>query len=271
MKVSQQDAELYFELMWSLQFFVNQKLGLLPEVPTVAVYRSLPVEEKLEVRAALYGNPGLIDEYVQANPDRLSEEELAIVSKWKHFVKGEFYIERYLKKYTVFIRKDTVYGVLGLHEALEEMIHRSYLPMYVRAVLLPFKGRVIYDGFMQSYSLFFGRNIKASLKEQYLRAKQRREIVTSFEGEGKGKVTEHRAVASQDWQAEIEELVKRASKLRGGSEQPAIHSPAFSLVKASLNLALVGVTDAEDADRLYQELQKVNRALKRVETTIYRM
>jgi hypothetical protein len=271
MKLSEPDAELYFELMWFLQFFVKQKLGLLPEVPTVAVYRSLPAEEKIEVREALYGNPGLIDEYVQSNPDRLSEEDLTIVSKWKYFVKGKFYIERYLKKYTVFIGKDTVYGVLGLHEALEEMIHRSYLPMYVRAVLLPFKGRVIYDGFMQSYSLFFGRNIKANLKEQYLRAKQRGEIVTSFEGKGKGKVSEQRAVASQDWQADIEELVKRARKLRGGSGQPAMHSPAFSLVKASLNLALIGVTDPENADRLFEELQKVSRALKRVEATIYRM
>jgi hypothetical protein len=271
MKLSEPDAELYFELMWSLQFFVNQKLGLLPEVPTVAVYRSLPAEEQLEVREALYGNPDLIDEYVQSNPDRLSAEDLAIVSKWKHFVKGEFYIERYLKKYTVFIRKDTVYGVLALHEGFEVIIHKSHLPMYVRAVLLPFKGQVIYDGLLHTYSMFFGRNIKANLKEQYLRAKQRGEIVTSFEGEGKGKVSEHRAVASQDWQTEIEELVKRASKLRGGSGQPAIHSPAFSLVKASLNLALVGVTNPEDADRLYGELQKVSRALRRVETTIYRM
>ena len=98
MKLSKQDADLYFELMWSLQFFVNRKLGLLPNVPAVSNYRKLPQEEKMKVREALYEKPEQIDEYVKENPDRFSAEKLEIVSKWKNFVRGDFYIERYLKK-----------------------------------------------------------------------------------------------------------------------------------------------------------------------------
>ena len=269
MKLSKQDADLYFELMWSLQFFVNRKLDLLADVPTIAEYRNLPQEEKMQVREALYDKPGLIDEYIKENPNRFSAENLAIVSKWKNFVRGEFYIERYLKKYTVFIGGDTVYGVLGLYEGLEDMIHKSYLPMYVRAVLLPFKGQVIYDGLLQSYSVFFGGNITAELKETYLGAKQRGEIVTSFEEEGQE--VEEKVIELRDWRSEIELLLQEAKKLRGGSGQPAIYSPAFSLVKASLELALLGVTEPENADKLYKELQKVSRILGRVEATIYRM
>ncbi len=269
MKLSKQDADLYFELMWSLQFFVNQKLGLLPGITAVSAYRKLPQEEKIKVRDALYAKPELIDEYVKENPDRFPAENLAIVSQWRNFVRGKFYIERYLKKYAVFIGEDTVYGVLGLHDGLEEIIHKSYLPMYVQAVLLPFKGQVIYDGLLQTYSVFFGRNITAELKETYLGAKQRGEIVTSFEEE---KLTEKETVIElRDWQSEIEALAKEAKKLRGGSGQPAIYSPAFSLVKASLQLALLGVTEPENADKLYKELQKVGRLLRRVEDTIYRM
>ena len=176
MKLSKQDADLYFELMWSLQFYVNRKLRLLPDVSTVAAYRGLSQDDKMTVRAALYENPALIQEYVSENPDQFSDEKLTIVSKWKGFVQGEFYIERYLKKYTVFIGGDTVYGVLGLYEGLEEIIHKSYLPMYVQAVLLPFNGQVVYDGLFHSYPVFFGGGIKAELKETYLRAKQRGEI-----------------------------------------------------------------------------------------------
>jgi hypothetical protein len=269
MKLSKEDADLYFELMWSLQFFVNQKLGLLPDVPTVLDYRKLSQEEKMKVREALYEKPGLIDEYVKENPDQFPAEKLEIVSKWKNFVRGDFYIERYLKKYAVLIGGDTVYGVLGLYEGLEEIIHKSYLPMYVRAVLLPFKDQIIYDGLMQSYSVFFGGNITAELKETYLGAKQRGEIVTSFADEGNEK--EQTVVELQDWRAEIEAMLKEAMKLRGGSGQPAIYSPAFGLVKASLQLALVGVTEPENADKLYRQLQKVDRLLGRVEETIYRM
>ena len=271
MKLSKQDAELYFDLMWSLQFFVNRKLGLLPDVPTTVVYQSLPQEDKFKIREALYANPGLIDEYVAENPDQFAAEKLAIVSRWKDFVMGEFHIERYLKKYTVFIGNDTVYGVLGLYEGLEEIIHKSYLPLYVRTILLPFKGQIIYDGLLQSYSVFFGGGIKAGLKEQYLRAKQRGEIVIGFEDGGQGKTAKQKVTVSRDWRPELEELIKRAKKLRGGSGQPAIYSPAFSLVKASLDLALTGVTDAEDVDKLYKEMEKVSRALGRVEDTIYRM
>ena len=155
MKLSQQDADLYFELMWSLQFFINGELALLPDVASIAVYRDLPQDEKLKVREAMYEKPTLIEKYVKENPDQFSAENLAIVSKWQNFVMGNFYIERYLKKFTVFIGEDNVYGVLGLYEGLEEIIHKSHLPMYVRAMLLPFKGQVIYDGLLQSYSVFF--------------------------------------------------------------------------------------------------------------------
>ena len=269
MKLSKQDADLYFELMWSLQIFVNLKTGVLSTVPTVADYRNLPQEEKIKVREALYDKPELIGEYIKENPDRLSSENLEIVSRWKNFVRGEFYIERYLKKYTVFIGNDTVYGILGLYEGLEEIIHKSYLPMYVRAVLLPFKGQVIYDGLLQSYSVFFGSNITAELKEKYLGAKQRGEIVTSFEGERQE--AEEKVIELRDWQSEIEVLLKEAKKLRGGSGQPAIYSPAFSLVKASLQLALVGVREPDNADKLLKEMEKVDRVMRQVEATIYRL
>jgi hypothetical protein len=267
MKLSTQDADLFFELMWSLQFFANQKLGLLPGVSSVAAYSDLSHEEKMAVREALYENPGLFGEYVSANPDQFPAEHMEIVLGWKEFVRGDFYIERYLKRYTIFIGQDMVCGVLGLYEGLEEIIHKSFLPIYVRTVLLPFKGRIVYDGLLEPYSVFFGGNIKAELKEVYLGAKQRGEIITGFEGEEEAV----KVITLRDWRSEIEALLKEAKKLRGGSGQPAIYAPAFSLAKASLQLALVGVTEPENADKLHKELQRVERSLRRVENTIHRM
>jgi hypothetical protein len=75
----------------------------------------------------------------------------------------------------------------------------------------------------------------------------------------------------RDWRSDLERLLNEAKKLRGGSGQPAIYSPTFSLVKASLELALLGVTEPENAEKLHKELQKVSRILERVEDTIYRM
>ena len=35
MKLSQQEADLFFKLMWALQFYVNRQLGLVPGVESV--------------------------------------------------------------------------------------------------------------------------------------------------------------------------------------------------------------------------------------------
>lgn len=271
MKLSTEDADLYFDLMWRLMCFGNHQLGLVAEVDNVDAYKALPQEDKMAVRKAVFDQPALIEQYVQVNPDHLSDDELAIVGQWKNFIQREFYIERHLKRYSIFIDdKDNVYGVIGLYESLEDIIHKSYLPTYVKTILLPFKGQVIYDGLIKSASIFFGSGIKSELKEVYLRAKQRGEITTSFEKSAKASRSSP-VSKLQDWRSEVEQLDKLAKGLRGGAEQPAIFSPVFSLVKASLELALVAVTEPSNEKELYQKLKKVNRAFRKVEAAIYRM
>ena len=63
MKLSKQDADLFFKLMWSLQNFVNQRLGIISEATTIDKYQKLPSSEKLIVREALYEKIELIDTY----------------------------------------------------------------------------------------------------------------------------------------------------------------------------------------------------------------
>ncbi len=271
MKLSKEDADLYFDLMWRLMFFGNQQLGLIAKVRDIEAYCDLPQECKVKVRAAVFAQPTLIEQYVQENPDRLSEDKLAIVGQWKKFILREFYIERHLKSYSIFIDgDDNVYGVIGLYESLGDIIHKSYLPAYVKTILLPFKGHVIYDGLIQSSSIFFGSGIKSELKEIYLRAKQQGKITASFEKPAKASRSS-KAKKLKNWRSEIELLNKMAKPLKGGAGQPALYSPVFSLVKASLDLALVAVTDMSNTELLYKKLEKVNRAFRKVEDTIYRM
>ncbi len=145
MNLSREDADLFFKLMWGLQFYVNQQRQILPNVKLAKEYAALPMSEKVEVRDALWENPDLIDVYVGKNPDGLSFEELDIVRKWKRFVAGTFQVFRYLKRHTIFIsEKSQVYGVLGLYDSLEDMFYGRPLPIMVQAVLLPFKGEIIY-------------------------------------------------------------------------------------------------------------------------------
>ncbi|MFM7449475.1 MAG: hypothetical protein ACKO24_12865 [Leptolyngbyaceae cyanobacterium] len=233
--------------------------------------QNIALEDKAKVRNALYQHPGLIDAFLTENPQGFSEDQLAIVAQWKKFIKGKFYIERKLKKYTIFIRdNDAVYGVLGLQSDFDEMFYPSQLPLLVEAVLLPFKDVIIYDGLLQGYNIFFGGGISGDLKEIYLRAKQRGEIIESLTSKKGKPVTSPPGKAMKDWTSEIEELVAKASKLRGGSGQPSIYSPVFSLIKASLELGQAAVVNPNDDQHIGQLLGKVEQAMRKVERTLYR-
>lgn len=145
MKLPPEDAALFLRLTWELQFFVNRRRHILPAVNSVREYERLSTEQKLKVRNALYDHATLIDDFVAENPAGLPADDLAIVRSWKRFVRGDFFIERFLKKGAFLIggdQKPVVYVVAGINDSLEDMLGPYLtLPIYVHAVLLPFKGR----------------------------------------------------------------------------------------------------------------------------------
>ena len=175
------EQSLFFKLMLPLQFFVNEKLGVLPEVLTFEDYCRAPMLEKFKVRNALFENIGLIDEFIDENPPDIPMRELAAVSRWKKFVRGDFFIERYLKNHAVFITDDAeVYAVHGLTESPADYFPKFTLPVRLNAVLLPFQDKIVIDGFFLPYRVVFGSGIKNELKEIYNSAKQKGKIITSL-------------------------------------------------------------------------------------------
>jgi hypothetical protein len=272
MKISDQDADLFFELMFPLQVFVNQQLDILPDISTLEEYLDCSMEQKLLVRGALYENSALIDTFIQQNSHGFSEDNLAIIAKWKQFIAGQFYIERLLKRYAIFISSDDkVYGVVALHQPFQEIVDPSRLPVFVETVLLPFKGKIVYDGVLQQpYNIYFGRGISSSLKETYMAAKEHRKIIESLEPGLYPVKGDQRSTVLKDWRPEIDALVAEAQKLRSSAGQPPIQRPAFGLVRASLELAQSAIQDPEDLDALWKSLRKVGRAVSQVETTLHR-
>src|SRR5690348_1542853 len=89
------DAGQFFRLLWALQAYVNRRLGLLPSITSPEQYATVPSEEKLKVRQALWDQPNLLEAFVADNPARVSPEELQIVQRWQGRVSGDFYILRY--------------------------------------------------------------------------------------------------------------------------------------------------------------------------------
>ncbi len=183
MRLDPDDLRLFYKLYPALMLFVNERLGIARTPLTKPEeFGRLPTEERVKLRDGLPEHMDLIDAFVSENPFRLPDDELEIARSWKDLVAGEFYVYRCLKNYTVFLTTGepvVAYGVLSLMDTFEDLIGPR-LPHLCRTVLLPFRGRIVYDGMLAGYNISFGSGIRRRLKESYDDAKERQGIVTTL-------------------------------------------------------------------------------------------
>lgn len=183
MVLSPAAAALFYKLMVGLQSYVCRELDLYPQVHSPEEYRQLDQPSKLVVRNELYNQPDLMAAFVQANPFTWSPADLAIVAQWQNFVAGDFYIERYLPTSSIWIAAAPpahVYAVYGIAQPIEAIVERIYLPQRVNSVLLPFQDKIIYDGFLTTYPTRLGGPLNATLRDEYITAKQQGRILESL-------------------------------------------------------------------------------------------
>lgn len=267
MNLPQKDADLFYKLMWGLQFFVNQQLQILPKNFSLEDYSALPSQKKIDVRDRLWAKASIIDDYVSQNPNGLPADDLAIISKWKGFVSGTFQIFRYLKNHTIFISENsTVYAVLSLYDFFKDMFPGQPTPINVDAVLLPFKGHIVYDGMLKMYPIFWGKNVRAGLNDTYMRVKQNGHIVTTLERE-QVTPTSSQPKPKRDWSPMAEEVVRMSEKMRGGD---AVENAALGLLRTSARLAEAVAKGSRDLYEMRQLGHAVWKALKRVDTSLKR-
>lgn len=88
MMLSTDDSGLFYELNPALLTYANRKLNLLKGITTVEKFIGLALEEKIELRNALYGNMGILRSFIDENPNEFTKKELGIVESWKYFVRG---------------------------------------------------------------------------------------------------------------------------------------------------------------------------------------
>lgn len=270
MQLDQQDQELFYGLLWSLQTFVNNKRGVFPGIRDVEEYEKLSMVEKAEVRDILWSEPEYIDDFVEENPHNLEDDELAIIENWENFVQGKFVFERQLKKYAVFIKEEDVYAVKGITNPPEESISQR-LPTFVETVLLPFQGEIVYDGLMRPHRITIGSNMKHEFKETYMRAKQNKRIIETLDPEKRKKQEQETDRPVVDYAPELETLIEQADELSASSDEPAILRPAFQLLQATLQFAKTANDNPKQVDMLYDELDSVQKMLDRAERIISRI
>jgi len=182
MKLPQEDVALFYKLYHSLLIYFNKKKNILKGLNEPTDINKFPLQEIYKIRDQLYQEPRFIEIFVSENPMNFPSNELDIIRSWRYFIKGQFYIFRHLKNYSIFLHtaEDTkAYGVCVLTSSFEDTVG-PYVPILVETVLLPFKDKIIYDSLFQRYSISFGGSIRASMNDWYQKAKAKYGIITSL-------------------------------------------------------------------------------------------
>jgi hypothetical protein len=221
--ISEEDVHLFYKLHPALLWFVNRRLRVLEESPeTPAELRGLGADKAIKVRDELLKNLHLIDEFIKENPFGFSGYELDIISGWKNLVSRRFFIVKTHITHAVFLDDGTpakAYAVKGLTDLLEFSV--PFLPFMVDAVLLPFKGEIIYDGFLYTHNISFGSGMRRDMNETYQEAKTEFGLIKTLPfltGKGEGDAEKLRRymateIGRRNYEDEISKLVRKSRDL----------------------------------------------------------
>jgi len=182
MRLSPEQVERFYHIWFALLRFVNEQRQLISDFPTSGEEGELSTSDELQMRDAFWADESLLQQFLATNPAGLGVQDLAVVESWQARLAGSFFVVRALKTSTVFLSDHPpqhAYAVLGLLRSVEEAAGLP-LPFYTQAVLLPFEGRITYDGLLRSYNAVFGPGIRRSLNESYRNAVEREGLITSL-------------------------------------------------------------------------------------------
>ena len=274
MNLSTAETELFYKLHGSWLAFANRELQIMPKNIPAEQVRRQPIELVAKLRDAAETRPDLLEQYLALNPDRLPPDELQIVAGWRHRIKGEFYIMKHLKAYSVLMSAEKpihLYGVLGLYDPIEVVLGWTPLPVLVQTVLLPFRNRIIYDGLMSRYRLTFGPGIRSSLNETYRRLKAREGIVESLvgpDGQPLLRTSLSRKVSRPvpDWRPIVDGIVAQTRKMR--EAETGLQAAAFGLLRAAASLAQTTLQKQDAKDETIRHMKTVRRAMTKLEQSL---
>jgi len=182
-QLSRSECREFYELWYGLMGFVNEKKKVIKEKIKAQYPNEVSDVWVHKVRDVLWEEPDLINEYI-ATAD-LSVEQKEILMLWRtNHKKAAMIVVEYLPEYAVVITageegEDRLYGVKGISNSVAGVLKKE-LPTQAEGVLLPFKGKIVYDSFLSTVSVKLLEGARRFVQELYDKAKKHG-IITNLE------------------------------------------------------------------------------------------
>jgi hypothetical protein len=176
-----EDAALFYRAWGALLTWVNDQRRIVPRFPRPTPDNPIDASLVAEIRKVVWAEDALRQQFLAEGAADLAGEERDLIASWAHRVQRGFIVLGHLRKHSIFLGS-RVYGVLGIYTPLEVLL--PAVPMFVEAVLIPFRNVIITDGLFQSpgMQITFGGGARRGFNAQYSEARAASEIVTTLPG-----------------------------------------------------------------------------------------
>ena len=171
--LNEEEARLFYELYYSLLEYVNDKYKVCKHIDRILNQR-IAILDIIEIRKCFIEHKEIIDEFIIECKDFFNEEEIEIIKGFKDFIYGYFMVVKFEEDYALFLKGNNFYGVIGTHINICDDILEYNLPSFANWMLLPYKGKIIWDGLIHTYHV---PQDKESLREMIANKLEENEII----------------------------------------------------------------------------------------------
>lgn len=181
MALSQKEYYEYLNTHLNLLYFVGYYTSIVDKEMEFEDFLKTSFREKAICRDTfLKEKEELLNEYI-GNGAEIPKKQLEILEGFRKSMCGQFILIKCLKKYAIFksIDDGKFYAIKALSDSFEDLVPEY--PAVFELNVLPFKGQIIYDGFIKGGNVKIGTNTRKSLLEEYIQAKKNDKIITSLD------------------------------------------------------------------------------------------
>ncbi|MDQ3017418.1 MAG: hypothetical protein M3R25_11955 [Bacteroidota bacterium] len=176
MSLSIPEYRLWIKTHQPLLHYTGIRYGIIPpEVSYKDFISDFNMRDKFEYREAFLKHPDILEEYLEKKRKKLLPDHVTILHNLRKKMTGTYVIYKFMPKGAIFFDQHYWYYVWSLGDTFEQFIEQT--PSVVNATLVPFRDKIIYDGFLQPSSVSIGSNIRNALRQLYAEAKENGHII----------------------------------------------------------------------------------------------
>jgi hypothetical protein len=221
MILSHRQCKRFYKIFDALTAYA---LDQMPEFEGLLDLEAMQVdaEKHYKVMQRIWKTPEILDDFISANPSRLSFDDLRVVRDWKHALHDTFLLYEHKPQHSIFVCGGIAFGVIGLSDELSEMIPNT--PMLVETTLLPFEGRIVFDVNISSYPLQYGSGMLNAFNDWHQEALDNGAILTGTLEFVKASKTLRENARNRVADAKIDNYLKEKNPLpKDGDGYPGMH------------------------------------------------